>query len=109
MSTRLQVGDPPKKLKELLMRRLCELWEGDILAMYDEWEESLPEEDARIAQEQKALFEKALSENRKEWKKKKSTALENEATWLEYQGVDICFDMHGAEANSPAETEADAD
>ena len=53
--------------------------------------------------------ETALAENRKEWKKKKSTALENEMTWLEYQGIDICFDMHGAEANQLAETEADAD
>ena len=109
VSTRLQVGDPPKKLKELLMQRLCELWEMDILAMYDEWEESLSEEDEHIAQEQRELFETALAENRKEWKKKKSTALENEVTWLEYQGINICFDMHGAEANPLEETEADAD
>lgn len=109
VSTRLQVGDPPKKLKQLLMQRLCELWEGDIQAMFDEWEEALPEEEAHIAQEQRALFEQALTENRKAWNKKKSTALENEMIWLEEQGIGVCFDMHGAEANPVADAEADAD
>lgn len=98
VTTQLAVGNPPGKLEQMLTRRLCDLWERDILAMYDEWAISLPKKDRRIAQEQKAIFETSLQAYRQEWKSAEDPLM-REATWLEAQGIDLCFDLHGMEGN----------
>ena len=69
--------------------------------MYTEWEDSLPGDDGEIASKQREIFEQALSENRAEWAQEYSElkALTQEARWLESIGVDLCFDLYGAEAN----------
>ena len=79
----------PDKLKTLMTNRISELWERDIFAMYEEWEESLPEEEQHIAQEQRDIFEAALESY--------EPGLEK-MLWLEAQGVDLCFELHGAES-----------
>lgn len=79
----------PDKLKTLMTNRISELWERDIYAMYEEWEESLPEEEQHIAQEQRDIFEAALESY--------EPGLEK-MLWLEAQGVDLCFELHGAES-----------
>lgn len=96
VSGQLMPENAPKKLEELLTGRVCALWERDIFAMYEEWEDSLPEEDRHIAREQRALFETALKEYKPGLEK---------MLWIEAQGIDLCFDLHGAEAQ-PLEEEA---
>ncbi|MBR6187285.1 MAG: peptidoglycan-binding protein [Clostridia bacterium] len=76
--------NPPKKLEEMFVSRLCELWEMEIELMYDEWAETDPD----AAEEQREIFEAALE------------AFEpgrEKMEWLEAQGIDLCFELHGAE------------
>ena len=81
----------PEKLKTLMVNRISELWERDILAMYEEWEESLPEEEQHIAWEQRDIFEAALEDYEPGLEKMQ---------WLEALGIDLCFDLHGAESQA---------
>ena len=72
--------------------------------MYTEWEEKLDDKEKDIAREQKKLFDQSLVENRKTWEKLNTKndpnqALLQEMIWLEQMGVELCFDLHGAEAN----------
>ncbi len=91
----------PAKLTRLLTRQLNELWERDILALYDEWIERVPEEEEHIPEEQKKIFEDSLARYRKEWSRKKTdTALAEEMTWLQMSGIDLCFELHGMEPNT---------
>ena len=94
-------GDAPEELERLISTRQRDLWLQSIDDMYTEWEDSLPEDDGEIASKQREIFEQALSENLAEWAQEYSElkALTQEARWLESIGVDLCFDLYGAEAN----------
>ena len=94
-------GDAPEELERLISTRQRDLWLQSIDDMYTEWEDSLPGDDGEIASKQREIFEQALSENRAEWAQEYSElkALTQEARWLESIGVDLCFDLYGAEAN----------
>ena len=96
LSEQLEYPNPPQKLEQLLAGRLCELWEWDIEIMYEEWEDSLSDEDQPIAQAQKDLYEAALEEY-------KAGPVLDEMHWIAAQGIDLCFDLHGAEAQMPEE------
>ena len=79
--------NPPAKLKALLIEQLCRVWEEDILFMYDEWEENAPDDD-ETAFEQRDQFLETLET---------FDPGEEKLAWLEAQGVDLCFTLHGAE------------
>ena len=95
--SKLEKGNMPSRLENMLMKRLCEAWTQDILAMYDAWEEELAEEDSHIAEEQREIFENKLEEYQSA--ESEPDGLLNEQVWLEKTGIDLCFDMHGAESN----------
>lgn len=100
----LNYGPAPHKLEKLLVQQICNFWLKDIEEMYTEWEDQLDDKEKDIAREQKKLFDESLAENRKTWEKLNAKddpnqALMQEMIWLEQMGVELCFDMHGAEAN----------
>ena len=94
-------GDAPEALERLISTRQRDLWLQSIDDMYTEWEDMLSDDDGETASEQREIFEQALSENRAEWAQEYSElkALTQEARWLESIGMDLCFDLYGAEAN----------
>ena len=94
----------PDGLKKVILKRIIEYWLEAIRLTYDEWEESLPDEQQHIAAEQKELFEQGWAEKEAELVKKhkgpeKLKTLQAEADWLETIGIENCFDLHGAEPN----------
>ncbi len=91
----------PAKLTRLLTRQLNALWERDILALYDEWIECVPEAEKHIPREQKQIFQDSLARYRRQWKRRKTDiALAEEMTWLQMNGIDLCFELHGMEPNT---------
>ena len=78
---------PPRKLEELLLTRLCALWEQDILSMYDEWIASDP---YSTAEDEKAGFVSSLREKRKAWKSMGDEGKVEERLWLEAYGIGLC-------------------
>ena len=101
----------PKKLSLLLHRQLCVQWETDILAMYDEWEEALLEEDKEdVAEERRTAFEEALEALRAEQSgRPELEAAMNEEVWLQLQGIDLCLELHGTAQSEEAEDGADTE
>jgi hypothetical protein len=94
----------PDGLKKVILKRIIEYWLEAIRLNYDEWEESLPDDEQHIAEEQKELFEQGWAEKQAELVKKhkgadKPKTLQAEADWLEELGIEHCFDLHGAEPN----------
>ena len=94
----------PAGLKKVLLRRIREYWLEQIRLTYDEWEESLPDDQQHIASEQKELFEQGWAEAEPDLAEAGGGAdtlktLEAWAEWLETQGIEHCFDLHGAEPN----------
>ena len=94
-------GAAPEALERLISTRQRDLWLQSIDDMFIEWEDMVPEDEWETVNEQREIFEQALEENRTEWAKDYSElkALTQEARWLESIGVDMCFDLYGAEAN----------
>ena len=86
----------PGKLETLLTGRACELWEQAILAMYEEWESNASEADSDAVLDQQILFEDALE---------KMQPGRDKYLWLLRQGIDLCFDLHGAEAQPLSDSE----
>ena len=94
----------PDGLQRVILERLKEYWLENILLMYDEWAENLPDEKQHIAEEQKELFEQGWEEiqpvlAKKGGGKSKLKTLRLEVEWLETIGIEECFDLHGAEPN----------
>ena len=93
----------PDGLKKVILKRIREYWLEAIRLTYDEWEESdLPGAD--IAGEQKELFEQGWAEAEPDLAQANGGAdtvktLEAWANWLETTGIELCFDLHGAEQN----------
>lgn len=101
----LQLGydNPPRKLENLLLENSCAFWLDSILTMYADWSDQLGGADVSVASEQYDIFRAALSENMAMWEKEaepgSSEALLSRMNWLESIGVDLCFDLYGAEPN----------
>ena len=80
----------PSELSLLLAGRIRELWLRDILAMYESWS-------GAVGAEQKAIFLQSLRERRRDWDDFPEESTFLEADWLLHIGVDLCFDLYGAE------------
>lgn len=94
----------PDGLRKTVLRRIKEYWLEAILLTYDEWEESLPDEQTDIAAEQKERFEQGWADTEAAFAEAFGGAdtvktLEAQAEWLETLGIEGCFDLHGAEPN----------
>ena len=95
----------PDGLQKVILGRLKEYWLENIRLLYDEWEESLPDDQQHIAQEQRDIFEQGWEEiqptlAKKGGGKSKLKTLRLEVEWLEAVGIEECFDLHGAEPNT---------
>ena len=91
----------PEGLKKVILKRIQEFWLEQIGYMYDEWEQRSEE----VAQEQRELFEQGWAEteaNLTDVNGRPDTVktLEFKADWLENIGIELCFDLHGAEPNA---------
>ena len=71
--------------------------------MYADWADRLGGADVNAASEQYEIFRTALEENTAMWNENAAAgsneALLNRMKWLESIGVDLCFDLYGAEPN----------
>lgn len=99
----LAYENPPRKLEDLLMENRCGFWLDSIRTMYADWADRLGGADVSIASEQYDIFCTALEENTAMWNENAATgsneAQLNRMNWLESIGVDLCFDLYGAEPN----------
>ena len=86
-------ADPPDTLRALLEEELLSGWQSEMDSMYRQWEEEAPQAQKKIARQQRTIFEEALSREEKE---RTRTEL---ALYLTHLGVDLCFDLYGAEPN----------
>ena len=96
----------PEGLKKVVLKRIKELWLEYNLLLYDEWEQSLPDDRQDIALEQKEIFEDAWAEAEPDLAEANGgpdtlKTLEAQAAWLENMGIEQCFDLYGAEPNLP--------
>ena len=97
--------DVPEGLQKVILKRMKEYWLEQIRLTYDEWEQSLEPDKQIVAREQKELFEKDWAEMEAELAKTgggedKLQTLTLQAQWLELSGIEVCFDLHGAEPNT---------
>ena len=95
----------PEGLKKVILQRIREYWLEQIPLIYDEWAESLEDEAADVAYEQKDNFEAGWAEAEPDLAEQNGGAekirtLEAQAEWLETVGIETCFDLHGAEPNN---------
>ena len=95
----------PEGLQKVILKRMKEYWLEQIGLTYDEWAESLEPDQQITAQEQKDLFEQSWAEMEAELVKTcggedKLQTLTLQAQWLELSGIEVCFDLHGAEPNT---------
>ncbi len=95
----------PEGLKKVILQRIREYWLEQIPLIYDEWAESLEDEAADVAYEQKDNFEAGWAEAEPDLAQANGGAdtvktLEAWANWLETTGIELCFDLHGAEPNN---------
>ena len=95
----------PEGLKKVILQRIREYWLEQIPLIYDEWAESLEDEAADVAYEQKDNFEAGWAEVEPDLAQANGGAdtvktLEAWANWLETTGIELCFDLHGAEPNN---------
>lgn len=93
----------PRRLENLLAENCCEFWLDSIRTMYADWADRLGGADVNVASEQYEIFRTALEENTAMWNENAAAgsneALLNRMKWLESIGVDLCFDLYGAEPN----------
>ena len=91
--------DLPDKSVLLLTERLVPQYEEAIQALYDEWAETDPD----TADQQKEIFETSLAEHEAQMEKAygagSPTVMKDLASWLHSACVDLCFDLHTAEAD----------
>ncbi len=103
LAIQLTYENPPKKLEFLLMENRCQFWLDSILTMYADWSDRLGGADVSIASEQYEIFRAALEENTTKWNEEaapgSNEAVLNRMNWLESIGIDLCFDLYGAEPN----------
>ena len=90
----------PDGLKKTVLLRLKAYWLEQIGFLYDEWEQS----DDEVAQKQRDLFEQGWAEAEPDMAEAGGgrdtvKTLEQQVKWLENVGIELCFDMHGAEPN----------
>ena len=91
ISKQMSVLNPPEKLEKLLRNRLYEVWERDMLQMYDEWLDMVPEEQQAAVYLEKNAFEVTFREMK--------DGLEKDL-WIESKGIDLCLKVHGEETES---------
>ncbi len=94
----------PDGLKKVVLLRIREYWLEQIPLIYDEWAETASDDEADIALEQKDIFEAGWAEAEPDLAEAnggpdKVKTLEAWADWLETAGIELCFDLHGAEPN----------
>ena len=94
----------PEGLKKVILLRIREYWLEQIPLLYDEWADTASDDDVDIALEQKDLFEEGWAEAEPDLAEanggsKTLKTLEAWANWLENIGIELCFDLHGAEPN----------
>ena len=103
LTIQLSYENPPSKLEYLLMENSCQFWLDSILTMYADWSDRLGGADVSVASEQYDIFRAALEENTAKWNEEaepgSNEAVLSRMTWLESIGVDLCFDLYGAESN----------
>ena len=103
LAIQLSYENPPEKLEYLLMENRCQFWLDSIRTMYADWADRLGGADMSVASEQYETFREALKENTAMWNEEaepgSNEAVLSRMTWLESIGVDLCFDLYGAEPN----------
>ena len=103
LAIQLSYENPPEKLEYLLMENRCQFWLDSIRTMYADWADRLGGADMSVASEQYDIFRAALEENTAMWNEEaepgSNEAVLSRMTWLERIGVDLCFDLYGAEPN----------
>ena len=103
LAIQLSYENTPCKLEYLLMENRCQFWLDSILSMYADWADSLSGADVSVASKQYEIFRAALEENTAKWNEKaepgSNEAVLSRMNWLESIGVDLCFDLYGAEMN----------
>ena len=103
LAIQLSYENPPEKLEYLLMENRCQFWLDSIRTMYADWADRLGGADISVASEQYDIFRAALEENTAKWNEEaepgSNEAVLSRMTWLESIGVDLCFDLYGAEPN----------
>ena len=91
----------PNGLKKVVLKRIQDFWLEQIGFLYDEWEQ----ESEEVAQKQRELFEQGWTETQANLtdaggRPDTLKTLEFKADLLETIGIELCFDMHGAEPNN---------
>ena len=103
LAIQLSYEDPPEKLMYLLAENRCQFWLDSIRTMYADWADRLGGADVSVASEQYEIFRKALEENIAKWNQEaepgSNEVVLSRMKWLESIGVDLCFDLYGAEPN----------
>ena len=103
LAIQLSYENPPEKLEYLLMENRCQFWLDSIRTMYADWADRLGGADVSVASEQYDIFRAALEENTAMWNQEaepeSNEAVLSRMNWLESIGVDLCFDLYGAEPN----------
>ena len=103
LAIQLSYENPPEKLMYLLAENRCQFWLDSIRTMYADWADRLGGADASVASEQYEIFRTALEENTAMWNQEaepgSNEAVLSRMNWLESIGVDLCFDLYGAEPN----------
>lgn len=101
LAIQLSYENPPEKLEFLLMENRCQFWLDSIRTMYADWADRLGGSDVNVASEQYEIFREALKENTAIWNQEaepgSNEAVLSRMNWLESIGVDLCFDLYGAE------------
>lgn len=103
LTIQLSYENPPRKLEYMLMENCCQFWLDSIRTMYADWADKPGGADVSIASEQYEIFRKALEKNTAKWNQEaepgSNEAVLRRMNWLESIGVDLCFDLYGAEPN----------
>ena len=103
--------DKPEKLERLLSGQLIAQWTWYIDAMYDQWEENLPEDRQHIALDEKEAFYKALDDDaawaESDTKQNPLGGLQAKVVWIEARGIDLCQALYGPEGEIPPEEDGE--
>ena len=103
LAIQLSYENPPCMLEYLLMENSCQFWLDSIRTMYAGWSDRLGGADMNVASEQYEIFREALEENMVKWNQEaepgSNEAVLSRMNWLKSIGVDLCFDLYGAEPN----------
>ena len=103
LAIQLSYENPPEKLMYLFAENRCQFWLDSIRTMYADWADRLGGADVSVASEQYEIFREALEENTAKWNQEaepgSNEAVLKRMNWLESIGVDLCFDLYGAEPN----------